>query len=143
MTKLLTDRAKELLKEKLEAGARTVQIPELGDDGGPLTVHVWPMTTREWEKIAIQSMPAHRCAMVIIMRAKNEDKSRMFSEYELDEILNSFPLDLLGAFSKRLMEDEEDPPELEQAKAEEGLDALMGKSRRTRISTPDSSSVPS
>lgn len=96
MSMEILDRARAL-KQQASGKMRTVEIADLGEDNGPLTVHVKPITNEELRRIISEPDRIKRAALTIDIRALDENGKRMFAN-EATEIIRAFmPKYLLNA----------------------------------------------
>ncbi len=60
---------------------RVIEVPEWGDESGPLRVHVWPANLKTRNKIYAYAKDGSLEALVesLILRARDEDKLPIFS----------------------------------------------------------------
>jgi len=92
----ILDRARAL-KQQASEKLRTVEIADLGDDNGPLTVYVRPITNEELRRIISEPDRIKRAALTIDIRALDEKGKRLFAN-EATEIIRAFqPKYLLNA----------------------------------------------
>ena len=89
MGKEIIERMKEIRKE-LDNEPRVVEVTKLGENGEPLKIYVWPITTKEYQKILAASDRIEGAVMTIIIRAKNEEKKPLFTQAERSEIIRFF-----------------------------------------------------
>lgn len=105
MSRDLIERA-EALKADLEGKVRTFEVPELGERGKPLVIHVYPITTKELQRIIGVVDAIERAAMSIDVRAKDADGRRIFIN-ERQDIMRGFPPALILKIARRINEDME------------------------------------
>jgi len=104
MSKEIIDRMKEIRKE-LDNEPRVIEVSKLGENGEPLKIYVWPIKTREYQKIVAASDRIEGAVMTIIIRAKDEEKNPLFNQAERSEIIRLFGPKLIIKLARDINKD--------------------------------------
>jgi len=89
MSKEIMDRMKALRKD-LDNEPRIITVSKIGKDEDDLKIFVWPVTTRDYQKILKETDRIDAAVLSIVLRAKNEDGKQLFSINERSELINLF-----------------------------------------------------
>lgn len=82
------DRAVNHFKTRL-GDPKTIEVPEWGEDGKPLTIYVHPITMAEKDEIfKVSQTGSYRgVVMALVVRARDENGKRLFKTIELGELM--------------------------------------------------------
>ena len=86
MSKEIMDRMKQI-RADLMGEVRSFDVKGLGEDGGPLTIYVHPVTAAELKKIWGRANRMDVAIESIIQRARNEQGERLFKDIEFDSFM--------------------------------------------------------
>lgn len=95
MSKDFFDRSKQYTQQHLDGEIRVVEIPEFGDESGPMKLYIHPLTFDEMEKICKSNGRFGEAVESLILRARDEQGKRMFSPAERTRIRNEVPPDIM------------------------------------------------
>lgn len=100
-------RAKAHYSEKLNKEMRIVEVPEWGDDKGPLKIFVKPanLTVRDkiYKHVANGSLEA--LVETIILRAKDSDGLSIFTSGDKQALMNQVDPDVIARIASEISED--------------------------------------
>ncbi len=103
----ILNRAKNHYQEKLNVEPRIVEVPEWGDDKGPLKIYVKPANLNVRDKIWKYSMENSLEALVetIILRAKDEDGISIFTSGNKESLMKSVDPDVIARVALEISND--------------------------------------
>jgi len=86
MSKDIMDRMKQI-RADLMGEVRSFDVKGLGEDGGPLTIYVHPVTAAELKKIWSHTNRVDAAIESIVQRARDEQGERLFKDIEFDSFM--------------------------------------------------------
>ena len=89
MSREILDRMKAIRKE-IDNEPRKITVSKIGKDGADIDIYVWPVTTKDYQKILRETDRIDAAVLSIILRSKNEDGKQIFSANERSELINLF-----------------------------------------------------
>lgn len=94
----LKERAKAHFKAQLDGEPGCVEVPEWGEPDKPARIYFKPQTLAEKNKIfsATESGRLEAIAVTLIVRSRNEDGSKVFSEADKFELMRSYDPDVMA-----------------------------------------------
>jgi len=101
MSKGLIDRAQQKMHERMTGKPREILVPGFAEDGGDLVVHVWPITSEEYNAIQRFKSDLDRAAENIAQRARDANKNLLYKN-EREEIVRFFGPPMVMALSARI-----------------------------------------
>lgn len=99
----IIERAKEL-KKQVMGEMKIIEAAGLSEDGKALKIYVKPITNEELQRLFRSDDLIERAAMTLVIRARDKDGNRIFAN-EKNEIIRSFPPDLLLQTSREINND--------------------------------------
>jgi len=103
----ILNRAKQHYKDKLNNEIRTVEVPEWGDESGPLKIYVKPANLAIRDKIYKFASKGSLEALVetIILRAKDSDGLSLFTPADRKTFINDVDPDVIARVAGEISED--------------------------------------
>jgi hypothetical protein len=94
----IKERAKAHFKAQLDAEARSVEVPEWGEPGKPALIYFKPLTLAQKNTIygSMTSGNLESLAVTLIVRALNEDGSKVFAQADRVELMRSYDPDVIA-----------------------------------------------
>jgi len=101
------ERAKAHWSAKLDAGPRIIEVPEWGDDSGPLKIYVFPANLAQRNKVfqKAKGEDLNALADVIILRARTEAGTPIFKPGDRAEFTHHIDPDVVASVAGKIMED--------------------------------------
>lgn len=90
--------------------ARVIDVPEWGEDGAPLQIHVYPITAGDWNKIQkkhknfLNDMQIDGMVDLIILKAGDADGNRLFTLADKTHLMDE-PLPLISSIAAEMFAD--------------------------------------
>lgn len=101
------ERAKAHWAEKLSEGPRRIEVPEWGDESGPLEIFVHPANLKQRNKIFQKAKgdDLEALADTIILRAKDSNGMSIFHPSDRGALVSDVDPDVLARVAGEIMED--------------------------------------
>ncbi len=101
------ERMKSHYRDQLEAGLKSIDVAELGDETGPLKIYFQPMTLEQQGRVykAMKSDDLDFMAQSLIERARHEDGERMFKNLNKLELRKHVDGNLIQELVARMNEE--------------------------------------
>ena len=93
--------------EPLKDEVRIIEVPEWGDDEGPLKIHVWPanLVTRDRIYQAAKADTLESLAKALILRARTTDKLPIFEKTDTEALMRDVDPDVIQRVVSEINED--------------------------------------
>ena len=86
-------------------GIKTIEVPEWGDDNGPLVIYAKPLTLAEMSKLQryAQNNDVELMAYCLIHKALDEDMNKIFTISDKHTLMNQVDKDVLARVAGDIM----------------------------------------